>query len=113
MGRRSRGRKPAGVHFGPWRERGGGAPESVEVGKVYVTRGVAESVDSDRIAGLLSRHAVGDWGDVCEEDWETNQEALYSGQRLLSVYKPEGKPEVWVITEADRSVTTVLLPEEY
>lgn len=69
---------------------------------------------------LLARHVTGDWGDVCPEDAQTNEEALREGARILSAYvlsSPLGETlapaKLWVITEADRSVTTLLLPEEY
>lgn len=77
---------------------------------------------------LLDRHVHGDWGEVCAEDAETNEQALVNGARLMSVYDvplpldtdadPAAQPKastgtVWIITEADRSVTTLLLPEEY
>ena len=61
---------------------------------------------------LLARHATGDWGDLCAFDRRQNQIALREGLRVLSSY-PVGRKCVWVITEADRSVTTILLPEEY
>jgi len=61
----------------------------------------------------MVRHASCDWGDVCKEDWERNDEALKNGQRLLSEYKlPDGK-RIWIITEWDRSATTLLFPEDY
>ena len=60
----------------------------------------------------LSRHASGDWGDLDECDRRENQLSLKHGWRLVSSY-PVGKRTIWVITEAERSVTTVLLPEEY
>jgi hypothetical protein len=60
----------------------------------------------------LARHATGDWGDLCKYDRRQNQIALREGYRVLSSYDvPQGR--VWIITEADRSVTTILLPEEY
>ena len=71
---------------------------------------------------LIGRHVRGDWGDVCQEDARTNENALRVGARIFSVYvlpPPAGENEtvapvkVWLITEADRSVTTILLPEEY
>jgi hypothetical protein len=71
---------------------------------------------------LLGRHVRGDWGDVCQEDAQANEEALREGARVLSAYMlppplSEGETlapvQVWLITEADRSVTTILLPEEY
>jgi hypothetical protein len=61
---------------------------------------------------LLARHATGDWGELCAFDRRQNQIALREGYRVLSSY-PIGTERVWVITEADRSVTTILLPEEY
>lgn len=65
------------------------------------------------LADLLTRHAKGDWGSLCPEDRKVNEEALRKGQRLLSSYElPDGQ-KLWLITEADRSATTALLPEEY
>lgn len=61
----------------------------------------------------LQRHWTGDWGSVCEEDWEENELSLSEGYRLLSAYKDGKLPKIWIITEWDRSVTTVLFPEEY
>jgi hypothetical protein len=61
---------------------------------------------------LLARHATGDWGELCAFDRRQNEVALRDGYRVLSSYEtPAGT--VWIITEADRSVTTILLPEEY
>lgn len=60
----------------------------------------------------LARHATGDWGDLCEHDRRQNEVALREGARVFSSYETlAGK--VWIITEADRSITTILLPEEY
>jgi hypothetical protein len=60
----------------------------------------------------LARHASGDWGELCEHDRRQNELALREEARIFSSYDtPAGK--VWIITEADRSVTTILLPEEY
>jgi len=60
----------------------------------------------------LARHATGDWGDLCAFDLRQNEIALREGYRVLSSY-PVGRECVWVITEANRSITTILLPEEY
>jgi hypothetical protein len=60
----------------------------------------------------LARHATGDWGELCAFDRRQNEKALRDGARVLSSY-PVGEECVWIITEADRSVTTILLPEEY
>jgi hypothetical protein len=62
---------------------------------------------------FLSRHITGDWGDLEEEDRKENELSVKKGFRILSSYKTNAGQKVWVITEADRSVTTLLLPEEY
>lgn len=62
---------------------------------------------------FLARHSKGDWGQVDEHDWQANDESLVQGLRLLSVYQTKKGVKLWVITEADRSATTILLPEEY
>ncbi len=87
-------------------------------GQLVVTRGVndliAEKEDFAKHVHLsLQRHLAGDWGDVSDEDRVANELALQEGDRLFSVYKKEGLPKIWVITEWDRSVTTTLFPEEY
>ena len=66
------------------------------------------------VADLLQRHVTGDWGQLDDEDRKTNERALITQQRILSVYiLPSTHVKVWVISEADRSATTLLLPEEY
>ena len=62
---------------------------------------------------LLKRHAHGDWGDLHEDDQRANELAIRRGMRVLSAYVLTTDERVWVITEADRSATTILLPEEY
>jgi hypothetical protein len=71
----------------------------------------AEAGD-DPLAYLI-RHLSGDWGEVDPDDWKANDWSLLHGERLLSVYRMSDATRFWVITEADRSVTTFLLPEEY
>jgi len=83
------------------------------LGAVRVTRGVAQSLDPSDVAEALTRHARGDWGEVGEEDWKENELSVREGFRLLSAYNAKDGTRFWVITEADRSSTTVLLPEEY
>lgn len=61
---------------------------------------------------LLDRHVSGDWGDLCEDDKQLNEAALKEGSRLFSSYTL-GEGKLWIITEADRSSTTLLLPSEY
>ena len=87
------------------------------LGKVVTTAGVAEWVDqlqlrSLSIAQALWRHRSRDWGQVDPEDWRTNDDAVRRGERVLSAYEVCGR-RLWIITEWDRSVTTVLFPEEY
>jgi len=89
----------------------------VKLGQTVMTSGVSALIDQNPMVSLLvgkclARHAGGDWGDVCAEDAQANQDALRHGSRLLSSYKI-GESKVWIITEADRSVTTVLFPSEY
>jgi len=62
---------------------------------------------------FVMRHLRGDWGDVDPEDWQANDEALESGERLLSAYRTSLGDRIWIITERDRSATTLLLPDEY
>ena len=62
---------------------------------------------------FLERHVQGDWGELCDEDATCNVEALESGLRILSSYRLGNNQKLWVITESDRSVTTLLLPSEY
>lgn len=84
------------------------------LGQTVITPGAARHLAEAGTAPatLLKRHARGDWGNVCAEDNQANDTALNVGLRLLSSYPINGE-NVWVITEADRSVTTILLPEEY
>ena len=64
-------------------------------------------------ADFLSRHVRGDWGEVCQEDGQANDDAVVNGERLLSAYRTLKGVRIWTITEADRSSTCILLPEEY
>lgn len=86
-----------------------------KAGQVCATPGALEALKSAEQSPVdfLGRHVTGDWGDVCKEDREANEEALEHQLRLLSSYRTREGVKLWVITEADRSVTTLLLPEEY
>jgi hypothetical protein len=64
-------------------------------------------------AEFLARHAAGDWGEVDATDRKLNDAAVKAGERILSAYKTRDGVKLWVITEADRSSTCILLPEEY
>jgi len=83
------------------------------LGRTVITRNALDRLSSDDVQIALARHAAGDWGDVCPEDRHENELSLREGFRLLSVYQSKAGERFWVITEADRSVTTVLLPEDY
>ena len=65
------------------------------------------------VAESRQRHLNGDWGDLCAEDKAENELSLKKGFRLFSAYEKEGMPKIWIITESDRSATTVLFPEDY
>lgn len=84
----------------------------VPLGQIVITRNALDSLSKDAVYAALARHQAGDWGDVCEEDRGLNDEALKDGSRILSVYH-DGATKFWIITESDRSATTVLLPEDY
>jgi hypothetical protein len=84
------------------------------LGRILVTPGAIKLL---REAGehpfdYLARHATGDWGNLCEHDRRENERSLKYGWRVVSSYTV-GEKCIWVITEADRSVTTILLPEDY
>jgi hypothetical protein len=82
------------------------------LGRLVVTPGVLETFGHEGCFRLLARHAGGDWGDVSGCDRRENERALRDGARLFSAYDtPAGR--CWIITEADRSSTCVLLPSEY
>jgi hypothetical protein len=83
------------------------------LGEIVVTRGLAQTIEAFDCRRALQRHAVGDWGDCCMEDQNLNDDALDNSDRLLSVYHDRQGTKFWIITEADRSVTTILLPDEY
>jgi len=82
--------------------------------KPYSVRAAANSKEpAALVMPYVQRHSAGDWGDVSTNDWKANDEALASGERLFSAYEIGGGKRLWIITEADRSSTTVLLPDEY
>lgn len=89
------------------------------LGQTVMTRGIADRVATDVnfaefTMASLKRHANGDWGDLCEDDKKENELALKQGNlRLFSAYQHPWLPKIWIITEADRSATTILFPEEY
>ena len=90
-----------------------------ELGQVVCTRGIADRTCEDEdfdifISNCLRRHVSCDWGDMDDEDKRTNDEAVRIGERVFAAYiYPETKEKIWIITERDRSTTTILFPEEY
>lgn len=84
-------------------------------GQIVSTPGALEAMEEHQCSPLtfLARHLSGDWGSVCAEDAASNDEALQCGLRVLSSYEIAANTTIWIITEADRSVTTFLLPSEY
>ena len=82
------------------------------LGRLCITPSVANALPADEVLRAIERHAAGDWGLLGEIDWGKNDQALRSGQRLFSVYAASGGRMLCVSTSADRSVTTVSLPEE-
>lgn len=85
------------------------------LGQVVATPGAlhAFTLLEEHPLSYLSHHARGEWGDLCMEDALANDEALEGGGRLFSAYKLRDGTKIWIITEADRSSTCILLPEEY
>lgn len=85
-----------------------------DAGRPYSVRGAAcNESQMSLVLPFVRRHVAGDWGDVSAEDWKANDEALVTGERLLSAYVVRPGERLWIITEADRSLTTALLPDEY
>ena len=91
------------------------------LGQIVATPGAIEATTHEHRISCLRRHITGDWGAVCDEDRQSNEDAVRHGSRILSAYpldpsqpcKGFGDNTLWIITEADRSVTTFLLPSEY
>ena len=82
------------------------------LGQVVITPNALMTLAAEDVRAALSRHQSGDWGDVCPEDRAENEFSLTRDLRLLSVHRSNGT-KFWIITEADRSATTVLMPEDY
>ena len=83
------------------------------LGRVVITCGASETVDERHVWSALNRHANGDWGDLCDDDRELNEWGVNHNARLMSRYRINDGTDLWIITEWDRSVTTILLPEDY
>ncbi len=85
----------------------------LKLGRVVATPGALEVLTADEIRSALDRHIRGDWGDLGDEDKRENDFAFGRSLRILSAYHAVSGVKFWIITEADRSATTVLLPDEY
>ena len=83
------------------------------LGQIFETRGAQAKLVPSDVEDAIRRHVNGDWGEVSLADREENERSLQEGLRLLSVYHDRNGVKFWIISEADRSVTTVLLPEDY
>ncbi len=82
------------------------------LGHTVITANAQSILTAEEIGDGMARHASGDWGNVPPEDAKLNEQALEHGSRLLSAYGEKDR-RFWIITEADRSVTTVLMPQDY
>ena len=93
--------------------------ENFKTGTLLLTRGVSELAKVDDafaqfvIRSYFQRYLYCDWGEMCDEDKALNNEALTSNGRLFAAYEKEGLPKIYIITEWDRSATTILFPDEY
>lgn len=85
----------------------------LRLGRVVATRGILDAVSKRELLAALERHQNCDWGEVSESDWAANDRALTRRERIVSAYSTNDQRKFWIITEADRSATTILLPEEY
>jgi hypothetical protein len=84
-----------------------------KIGRIVATPHALEVIANDDILASIARHQAGDWGEVDAEDRVANDQALVNGTRIFSVYRSAQGVKFWIITEADRSSTCVLLPEDY
>lgn len=82
-------------------------------GRIVVTKGVQSEISANDVLVALIRHVKGDWGDVSDRDRELNEKGMLYELRLFSIYHASNGKKFWIITEYDRSHTTILLPDEY
>lgn len=83
------------------------------LGQVVITATAAQQIPPQDVPVALRRHSRGDWGELDEHDRKANEQALQHGGRLFSAYTASNGVRFWIITEADNSATTLLLPEDY
>jgi len=86
---------------------------TITIGQTVITPNALDTLHPEDVREALARHARGDWGDCGKEDAAENEFALGKHLRLFSVYQDRTGQKFWIITEADRSATTILLPEDY
>lgn len=84
-----------------------------KLGSVVMTTGAQEELTESDILSALRRYVACDWGELCATDKKLNDDAVVEDQRILASYTSKNGVKFWIITEWDRSVTTILLPEEY
>ena len=83
------------------------------LGQIVATPNALETLSPEDIRLGIQKHQAGNWGEMCDSDRQENEESLKNGFRLLSVYRAANGKLFWIITEANRSATTVLMPEDY
>ena len=83
------------------------------LGQLVITPAALHALTREDVVTAVRRHVTGDWGELDEHDRQENERSLREGYRLLSAYMDSSGTRFWIITEADRSATTVLLPEDY
>jgi hypothetical protein len=88
-------------------------PPKFPCGRLVATRGALDQLNFEDVLAAFLRHVHGDWGELCEDDRLENERSLREGFRLFSVYKDRNGTKFYIITEWDRSITTILLPEDY
>lgn len=100
---------PEGFH-----EKSNTVNSKFELGRMVITANANKELDIPSVLQiLLARYMQGDWGNLCESDKQLNDSALKYGDRIFASYTDANDRKFWIITEADRSATTVLLPEDY
>jgi len=87
--------------------------ELFPLGQIVATSNALKLLSMEEIRGALTLHGIRDWGNVSEADKGLNDDAVLNGGRILSAYDTEDGVTFWIITEADRSATTILLPSDY
>jgi hypothetical protein len=93
--------------------KGVSMPAKFALGRTVITPAARDSLNAEDVQAAVQRHVNGDWGDVCDADRQENEFSLTKRLRLFSVYHDRNSVKFWIITDADRSATTILLPSDY